>query len=67
MGALSELNQMTTPQQDLDELYGPFRLIRAGEILKVGEMNEGEATSLAYELSAQIEHQNPDTKVWSKW
>ena len=69
MRALRELgaNQMSTPQKDLDKLYGPFRLIRAGEILKVGEMNEGEATNLAYELSAQIEHQNPDTKVWSRW
>jgi hypothetical protein len=58
---------MKTLQKDLDKIYGPFRLIRAGEVLKVGEMNEGEATSLAYELSAQIEHQDPDTKVWRKW
>jgi hypothetical protein len=58
---------MKTPRKDLDKIYGPFRLIRAGEVLKVGEMDEGEATNLAYELSARIEHQDPVTKVWKVW
>ena len=87
-----------TTKQDLDEVYGAFRLVkfydefvdyasRADneevlafmahqieenepqnyEVLKQGGMNESEATELAAELHCQIEHQDPDSKIWYSW
>ena len=67
---------MTTKHSD--DMYGAFRLVRfcephmsecykTYEVLKQGGMNEEEATELAAELHCQIEHQDPDSKIWYGW
>jgi len=53
--------------QEAEKKYGAFRIVRDGQVLKVGEMNEQEATDLAAEVHGQIEHQNPETGAWKVW
>ena len=65
-------------QSNLDDTYGPFRLVRslhrrrisrlALEILRVGGMTKCEAIELAAEIpGCWIEQQDPHTKIWSRW
>lgn len=57
-----------TNQSDLDAKYGAFRIVRGAQVLKVGDMNELEATQIAGEIKgASVEHQDPVTHEWREW
>lgn len=52
---------------DAEIQYGAFRVVMFGKVLKVCGMDEAQATTIAEEIGATIQHLKPETGEWRPW